>query len=356
MESVTTINNAPIGVGICSMGMSGVVFHAPFIATNPKFKLVATWERTKNVTSEKYPNVIIYSTLEELLQNDQVELVVVNTPNVTHYTYVKMALMAGKHVVVEKPFVPSVAECDELIQLAAKQNCLLSVYQNRRYDSDFLTVQKILAEGLIGDIREAEFHYDRFDNNLSYKTHKEVPQKGTGCLYDLGSHLIDQALTLFGMPEWVYADIFAMRPISKVDDYFELLMYYNDFRVRLKASYQVRELLPGYVLHGSKGSFVKYKSDTQESALQKGQLPNQADWGIEPSEVAGILHTEDGNEVIRKKFASVPGNYMDYYEGIYRAVRHHQSLPVTAEDGKNVIRIIEAAFNSNEKKCAVKIS
>ncbi len=337
------------------MGMSGIVFHAPFIATNPKFKLVATWERTKNVTKEKYPDAVVYRTLEEMLQNDKVELVIVNTPNVTHYTYVKMALRAGKHVVVEKPFVPSVAECDELIALAEKQNCILSVYQNRRFDSDFLTIQKVLREGWIGDIREAEFHYDRFDNDLSYKLHKEKLEKGTGCLYDLGSHLIDQAICLFGMPEAVFADIFAMRPVSKVDDYFELIMYYSGFRVRLKASYQVREPIPGYVLHGSKGSFVKHKADVQEGLLQKGILPTIEDWAIEPEDKAGVLHTEIDGQIIRKAIPSLVGNYMNYYQLLYDSIREQKKLPVDPQESKAVIKIIEAAFESNQNKCWVKL-
>jgi predicted dehydrogenase len=340
----------PINTALCSIGMSGIVFHAPFIEVNPNFHFYAVWERTKNVAAEKYPGVKMFRDFEEMIADEKVELVVVNTPNISHYELCKKSLLAGKHVIVEKPFVPSVEEGLELISIAEKNNLILSVYHNRRYDSDFKTIQKILNENLIGDIREAEFHYDRFDNNLSYKIHKETPAKGTGCLYDLGSHLIDQALELFGMPEKIFADIFSMRPISKVDDYFELILYYQNFRVRLKASYQVRELLPGYILHGSKGSFIKAKADVQESKLLKGEKPSNANWGIEPVELAGILHTDINGKIIREQFVSEKGNYMEYYQGISDSIKHGQPLPVSALNGLDVIKIIEAAFKSNEEK------
>ena len=337
------------------MGMSGIVFHAPFLDVNKNFKLSAVWERTKNVAKEKYPGVKTYRTLDEICKDSDIELVIVNTPNFTHYDFVKQVLNSGKHVIVEKPFVATVAQGLELIELAKEKKCILSVYQNRRYDSDFLTIQHILNGDMIGDIREAEFHYDRFDNQLSYKLHKELPVKGTGCLYDLGSHLIDQALILFGMPEFVYADIFVMRPISKVDDYFELLFYYAGFRVRLKASYQVREILPGYILHGNKGSFVKQKADVQEKNLLQSGIPDNEEWGTEPSEFAGILHTEEDGIVIRKKIESHKGNYMHYYDAIFKSIRLGLPLPVSAEEGLNVIRVIEAAYKSNEEKMAIRM-
>jgi len=214
----------PINTAICSFGMSGWVFHAPFISTHPGFNFYAVWERSKNLAQEKYPEVKVYRTLEELLADDKVELVVVNTPNTTHYDFAKQALLADKHVICEKPFTATVAEAEELIEIAAKQHKQLSVFQNRRYDSDYRTIKKVLDEKLLGDIVEAEFHFDRYKEELSPKQHKETPIPGTGCLYDLGSHLIDQALQLFGMPQAVFADIAVMRTVSKVEDYFELLL------------------------------------------------------------------------------------------------------------------------------------
>ncbi|MBK8088068.1 MAG: Gfo/Idh/MocA family oxidoreductase [Chitinophagaceae bacterium] len=340
----------PINTAICSFGMSGWVFHAPFISTHPGFRFYAVWVRSKNLAQEKYPEVKVYRTLEELVADELVELVVVNTPNTTHYDFAKQALLADKHVICEKPFTATVAEAEELIQNAAKQNKQLSVFQNRRYDSDYRTIKKVLEEKLLGDIVEAEFHFDRYKEELSPKQHKETPIPGTGCLYDLGSHLIDQALQLFGMPQAVFADIAVMRPVSKVDDYFELLLYYPVHRVRVKASYQVREALPGYIIHGSKGSFIKPKTDMQEEQLQSGMLPTEDGYGIEPESEKGLLHSEINGKIIKEYIPSLKGNYTDYYEGVYQAIRNNQPPPVTAEDGMKVIKIIEAAFQSSKER------
>lgn len=340
----------PINTAICSIGMSGLVFHAPFISTHPGFNFYGVWERTKNLAHEKYPAVKVYRTLQEMLADECIELVVVNTPNNTHYNFAKEALLAGKHVICEKPFTVTVAQAEELIKLAASEQKILSVFQNRRYDSDYKTIQSILNGKLLGNIVEAEFHFDRYKEQLSPKLHKETAGTGTGALYDLGAHLIDQALQLFGMPNAVFADIAAMRPISQVDDYFELLFYYPSFRVRIKGSYQVREALPGYIIHGSKGSFIKPKTDVQEVQLQAGLLPSDTDFGIEPETEQGLLHTELNGEIIKKYIPSLKGNYMTYYEGIYQAIRNNAPVPVTAEDGKKVIIIIEAAFKSNKEK------
>jgi predicted dehydrogenase len=339
---------SPIKTALCSFGMSGLVFHSPFLSINPGFNFYAVWERTKNEAQKKFSNVITYRSLEEMLADELVELVIVNTPNYTHYDYTKQALEAGKHVIVEKPFTATVEEAEELIALAKKQNKVLSVYQNRRYDSDYKTIKKVLDKKLLGEVVEAEFHFDRFREELSPKQHKEIPGPGTGVLYDLGAHIIDQALQLFGMPEKLFADIRIVRPVSKVDDYFEVLLYYPNLRVRLKASYSVREALPGYIIHGLKGSFIKAKTDVQEAMLQAGNMPGGKDWGTEPETEKGLLHTEIDGVEVRENIDSEQGNYDDYYSAIYEAIRNGQPLPVTAEEGKNVIRIIQTAFESSE--------
>jgi len=348
MPDIKAINTA-----LCSFGMSGWVFHAPFLEVNPGFNLYAVWERTKKLAQEKYPNVKSYNSLEALLDDKAIELVIVNTPNYTHFEFAKLALLAGKHVVVEKPFTVFSEQGKELIELAKKNGLKLSVYQNRRYDSDYKTIKKVIEEKWLGDIIEAEFHFDRYKEELSPKLHKEIPGPGTGSLYDLGSHLIDQALKLFGDPEELFADIKVMRPISKVDDYFEVLLYYPTFRVRLKSSYQVREALPGYIIHGSKGSFIKPKTDVQEALLQSGVIPGREDWGAEPESERGLLHTEKNGKVIREYIPSFKGNYGEYYNGIYEAIRNNKPVPVSPEDGLKVVRIIEKAYESNEKKKVV---
>jgi len=345
----------PLNTALCSFGMSGLVFHSPFLSINPHFNFYAVWERTRNLAEEKYPDVKIYRTLEDMLSDDLIELVIVNTPNYTHYEYAKKSLEAGKNVIVEKPFTIDVAQANELIALAKKQNKLLSVYQNRRYDSDYKTIKKVIADDLLGELVEVEIHFDRFREELSPKLHKEIPGPGAGVLYDLGSHLIDQALQLFGKPEKIFADIRIIRPLSKVDDYFELLLYYPKLRVRLKASYIVREALPGYILHGLKGSFIKPKTDIQETLLKEGVIPGKKDWGTEPETEKGLLHTEiKGKEVI-EFIISERGNYNDYYDAIYEAIRNNQPLPVTAEEGAEVVKVIIAAFKSSELQKVVEL-
>jgi predicted dehydrogenase len=345
----------PINTALCSFGMSGWVFHAPFLRVNPGFNFYGVWERTKNLAQEKYPGVKTFRTLEELLADNEIELVIVNTPSVTHYDYAKQVILAGKHCIVEKPFTATVTQAEELIALAKKQNVKLSVYHNRRYDSDFRTVKKILDEGWLGEIVEAEIHYDRFVPELSYKVHKETPTSAVGALYDLGSHLIDQALQLFGMPVAVFADIAMNRPNSKVDDYFDLKLFYPSFRVILKSSYYVREAMPGYQIHGKKGSFIKHKTDVQETDLQAGKIPGGYDWGIEPPSQQGLLHIERDGKVIREMITSLQGNYGDYYDGMYNAICNDAAVPVAGEDGMRVIKIIEAAIKSNKGKKVIEL-
>ena len=267
----------PINTAICSFGMSGWVFHAPFLSVDPHFNFYGVWERTKNLAQEKYPSVKTFRTLEEMLADKNVELVIVNTPSVTHFEFAMETILAGKHLIVEKPFTATVLQAEELIAAAKKKNVKLSVYHNRRYDSDYRTIKKVLDEGLLGRIIEAEIHYDRYVPELSYKVHKETPTPGVGAVYDLGSHLIDQALQLFGMPVAVFGDVSINRPGSKVDDYFDLKLFYPTHRVILKSSYYVREPLPGYIFHGTLGSFIKHKTDVQETDLQAHKKPGGAD-------------------------------------------------------------------------------
>jgi predicted dehydrogenase len=345
----------PVNTALCSFGMSGWVFHAPFIAINPGFNLYGVWERTKNLAREKYPGIKTFRTLEELLADNAIELVVVNTPSVTHYDLAKLVIQAGKHLIVEKPFTATVEQAEDLIALTRKKKLLLSVYQNRRYDSDYRTVKNVLDEGWLGRVIDAEIHYDRYVPALSYKLHKETPTPAVGCLYDLGSHLIDQALQLFGMPLALFADITINRPGSKVDDYFDLKLFYPTHRATLKSSYYVREPMPAYQIHGTLGSFIKHKTDVQETELQANKRPGGTDWGIEPDSQKGLLHTERDGKVIKEFVPSLRGNYGDYYDEIFNALRKNTEIPVPGEDGLKVIKVIEAAFKSNKEKKVVEL-
>jgi predicted dehydrogenase len=338
-----------IKTALLSYGMSGKVFHAPFLNFHPGFELLGSWERSKKLIHQDYPSVKSYATIEELLQDD-VDLVVVNTPVDTHYEYAKKVLLAGKHALVEKAFTTTVAQAQELAALAKEKGLKLSVFQNRRWDSDFKTVQKVISDNVLGEIVEAEFHFDRYNPILSPKQHKETANSGAGILKDLGPHLIDQALCLFGLPQSVFADIRITREHSLVDDYIDILLYYSHFRVRLKAGFFVREAIPSFVVHGKKGSFLKARGDVQEDELKLGMKPNLDTWGTESSDKKGLLHTEINGEIVKEYIPTLQGNYYDFFDGVYNSITQDAMEPVTAQDGVHVMQIIEAAIQSSAQK------
>ncbi|MEO6454909.1 MAG: Gfo/Idh/MocA family oxidoreductase [Ginsengibacter sp.] len=344
-----------INTAICSFGLSGKVFHSPFISRHPGFNLYAVWERSNQIAKEIYPDVISYSSFEDMLADKAIDLIIVNTPNYTHYEFAKQALHAQKHVVVEKPFTVNVNEAEELVALAKKQRRILSPFQNRRYDSDFKTVKKIVDEGILGEIVEAEFHYDRYNLILSHKEHKETPRAGAGILHDLGPHLIDQALHLFGMPESVFGCLRTLRPSSRVNDYLDILLFYPAKTVRLKSGYIIKEAVPSFVLHGFNGSFLKPRADVQEDILQAGAMPGSPDWGTAPEGAKGILNVNHNGETVREFVPSLQGNYMEYYDGIYEAIVNNGPPPISAEDGLKVMKIIEAAQESDKHKMIIEI-
>ena len=344
-----------IKTALLSYGMSGKVFHAPFLELHPGFELLGSWERSKKLIQEDYPEVKSFPSLESILENKSIDLVIVNTPIDTHFEYAKKVLLAGKHAIVEKAFTSNVAEAMELAALAKEKGLKLSVFQNRRWDSELKTVKKILDSKLLGEIVEAEFHFDRYNPVLSPKVHKETVNSGSGIMKDLGPHIIDQAMYLFGLPNAVFADIRIIRENSVVDDYMDVLLYYSDLRVRLKAGFFVREPNPSYVLHGKKGSFLKSRGDVQEDELKLGKKPNLTTWGTEKEGQEGLLHTEIEGRIIREKVPTIQGNYYDFFEGVYQAIANDKLEPVTAQNGVNVMRIIEAAFQSSEQKTAVNL-
>ncbi|MEI9808486.1 MAG: Gfo/Idh/MocA family oxidoreductase [Bacteroidota bacterium] len=343
-----------IKTGICSYGMSGKLFHAPFLEAHPGFELTAIVERNNNDSRERYPASTLYRSVEELIADKDIQLIIVNTPTHLHYEQVKMALLAGKHVVVEKPFTIKVKEAEELTELAKQQKVQLSIYQNRRYDGDFRAVKKVVEEKLLGELRE-EIRYDRYRPAYGGKPHKEGELPGAGIIYDLSPHLVDQALQLFGWPKALFADVWKMRDDVVPPDYFEMLFYYDKLRVRLKATCICRETIPGYALHGMKGSFLQQRSDMQEQQLLAGEIPSLESWCAGPSEPDGLLHTEIKGEVIRKQMTSSPGNYMGYYDDLYKSLTGKAPNPVPAEDGIKTIRIIEAALKSAKEGKVIEI-
>jgi predicted dehydrogenase len=288
-----------------------------------------------------------------MLDDDELELVVITTPNDSHFDYAWRTLEAGKHVVVEKPFTITSADALKLIKKAEVENRVLSVYQNRRYVSDFLTIRQLLKENKLGDVVEFEAHYDRYRPEQRPNSWREENEPGSGILYDLGAHLIDQAFCLFGLPQFVTADIRIQRPHARTTDYFELWLDYGFTKVILKASMLVREPGPRYSIQGRIGSFIKYGEDPQEALLRIGVLPTAAGWGLEAEDIYGLLHTEINGKIIKEKYPSLAGNYGGFYNDLYHTIRDGEPLKVRPEHGFNVIRLIELAKESNEKKCRV---
>ena len=344
-----------IQVGLASFGMSGKVFHAPILAHHQGFELKAVMERSKNEVQKIYPDVGTVRTFDELLDDDNIELIVVNTPDMTHFEYARKALVAKKHVVVEKPFTRTIAQGETLINLADKHKKVLSVFQNRRWDGDFLTVRKIIERDCLGRIVEFESNYMRYRNFIQPNTWKESAVQGIGITYNLGSHMIDQAVALFGMPEAIWADIDAMRTGSEIDDYYHIRLIYPDVKVTLKSSLLVREESARYTVHGTNGSFLKYGLDPQEEMLKQGGNPSMPDWGKEPECQWGILNTEMNGIHIRGKVETVPGNYAAYYDNIYDVIRKRAELEVTPEQALSVIHLIEATMESSRSGQSVEL-
>lgn len=342
-----------VKVGLCAFGMSGKVFHAPFLKQHPGFFLSAIVERSKEESKEKYSDAVIYRSVEEMLQNAEIDLVVVNTPVQTHFEYAKLALEAGKNVIVEKPFTVNATEAEDLAKLAAEKNLFISVYQNRRFDRDYIQVQKILNEKVLGNIKEVEIRFDRFRTEASAKLHKEDPNlSGSGSVHDLGAHLIDQAVQLFGQPKKVFADVFSMKGNDFANDYFEILFYYeNELRVRLKSSVFTKEDHYAYKIFGDKGCFLQQRSDDQENQLVAGAVPEYGkEWTAPLGSADGILNIFNENlETERVLTSSEAGNYMNYYQNIYEHIVFGYYLPSPAEEVVVNMKIIDAAMESSEQ-------
>jgi len=344
-----------INTALASYGMSGEIFHAPLISTHKGFNLYKILERTKNRSHERYPTVNIVKSYKEILDDDKVDLIVVNTPDKDHYEMALQAIQSGKHVIVEKPFTLRVNEADHLIAESEKTGKILSVFHNRRWDGGFLTIQKIINEKMLGRLVEYESHFDRYRNYLKQESWKEQVSSGSGTIYNLGSHLIDEALVLFGLPESVFADIRILRSGAEVDDAFILLMKYPGIMVTLKSSYLVREPGPKYSLHGTHGSFLKWGTDPQEDDLKSGKIPGGSDWGREAEETWGTLNTDMNGTHYSGKYETLPGNYLGYYDDIYDCIINHKKPAVTAQQGRDVIRVIEAAKKSSATGKTIKI-
>ena len=348
-----------IRTGVIGYGLSGRVFHAPFIDVVEGYTLskisTANAERSA-AAKERYPNTEVVADAESIINDPNIDLVIVTSPNTDHFKWAKEALLAGKHAVVEKPFTVDVAEADELLEIAKKAGKILTVYHNRRFTSDTKTVKKLLDSGLLGEIVDYETHFDRYRTDPRPNgAWREQPLPGSGIFYDLGSHLIDQALWFFGMPEAVTAEIKSQRPWAEADDHFDVRLHYPTFTATLKSGMICR--IPGatYMLHGTNGSFVKYGLDVQEATIDGGAIPVGKDWGKEPEEIWGSINAEYKGVKFNGKVESEPGDYKEYFINLRDAINGKAEIAVKAEEARNVMKIIELAFQSSKERRTIEV-
>lgn len=346
--------NKIIRTGIIGFGMAGKVFHAPFISTLSGFRLSKISTSRAIAAKEAqtlYPDSHIVSDAQSILDDPAIDLVIICTPNAEHLPLAQTALRGGKHVIVEKPFTVTSTEADTLVSLARDQQRVLTVHHNRRWVADYKTVKKVIASRLLGNLATYEARYDRFRPALRPQAWREDNVPGAGILYDLGAHLIDQALQLFGLPQEITADVRIQRPGGNVDDYFDLVLHYPGLRASLHAGMLVKKPGPFFTLHGDRGSFIKSGMDVQEEALKAGSIPaGTPDWGVEPEHQWGQLFTEYEGLQIDGAIQSERGSFQDFFINVQQAIWGEAALIVTPEQARDTIRIIELALQSSREK------
>jgi scyllo-inositol 2-dehydrogenase (NADP+) len=340
-----------IEVGLIGFGLAGRAFHAPVIRAVPGLRLAAILQRSGNEAAEKYPDVRIARSLDELLAMKGICLVVIATPNDTHYPFARQCLEAGRDVVVDKPFTTTLEEANELVQLAKQLGRLLTVYQNRRYDGDFQAILKLVMDGTLGHIVRFETTYDRFRPHLKPGAWRETRRPGSGILFDIAPHLIDHALMLFGLPEAVTADVRIERESAVADDAFDITLHYpKSQRAVLRSSILAAAPRPRFVLLGTQGSFVKQTFDPQEMNLRRGYVPSDSAWGSEPEENWGVLTVPAGDAFIERRIPSATCDYRDYYTNVRDAILGKAKLAVEPEWSLDVMRLILLARESSEQR------
>lgn len=332
----------PIKTAVIGYGLSAKTFHLPFIRALAEFELSAISTSQTEQVSQDWPEIDHYLSASELIENSDAELVIITAPNDVHFDLAKLALENHKHVILEKPFVTEVAEGEALIALAKQQQLQLSVYQNRRWDGDFITLQKMINDGRFGEIKHFESHFDRFRPEVRQRW-REQASVGGGILFDLGPHLIDQTLQLFGLPEAVTAQCETMREGSNNVDYFNLILHYPKHLACLHADLYSAGPNRRYIVKGSAGSYEKSYLDPQEPQLAAGLDPTHPDWGAEPAEHYGYLYQNEQAQAI----PSERGCYQQYFQQMAQAIRHNAPLPVSAEEALWSIKLIKLAMESS---------
>jgi len=346
----------PIVTALCSFGMSGQVFHGPSLKVLPQYKIHKILERNHRISEKHYPQATIVNDFDKILHDPVVELVIVNTPDYLHFEMAKMAMEAGKHVVVEKPFAKTSEEAVKLIEIAKHNDVLMTVYQNRRLDGGFQTVRKVLENNFLGRVVEYECHYDRYRNFIQEGSWKEDGDERTGVLFNLGPHIVDQALVLFGKPKTVTANLSVLRTGGRTTDQFHIRLQYEGFVATLRCSYLVREMGLQFIIHGTEGSFVKMATDPQEEMLKLHRLPDEPDWGKEPPSDWGKLNTSLNGAHFEGNIETIPGNYANFYKDLYESIRNGAELMVKPEEALMTIRILEACLVSNREQRTIKFS
>src|SRR5262245_26294035 len=334
-----------INAGILGFGLAGRFFHTPLLRAGG-IHVAAVVSRQHDVVASVLPDARVLATDEDLFASPAIDLIVVAAPNHLHVEQARAALLAGKHVVVDKPLSLHAAQANELIALAATRRRMLAVFQNRRWDSDFLTILKLSDSGRIGTLNAFHAHWDRYRPTVADRW-REHDVEGSGVLYDLGAHLIDQALCLFGLPDWVQADVFAQRASAVVSDGFELLLAKREARITLGVSTLVADGGPRYRVHGARGSFVKSGLDVQEPQLRSGMAATDPSFGIEPESQWGAF--TEGASGRHEVIASERGRWTEFYTQVRACIEQGLPPPVTGHDGREVIRVIEAALESGQR-------
>ncbi len=341
-----------IRTALSSFGMSGAVFHAPFLLAHPGFDIVKVLERSKNLSSEQLPKSTIVRSYDAILKDKTIDLVVINTPNYMHFDMARMALQHGKHVLIEKPITPTAKEAIQLTQLGQKNGLVVATYHNRRFDSGYKTLQAIIKNQELGAISSFESRFDRYRPTIGPKKWKEAPHPGAGILYDLGAHLIDEALSLFGTPDKIKATLEIQRKEGTVIDFFKLILIYPNMQATLSAGMLEKDPTPRYFIKGDKANFKKFGNDVQEAQLIEKASPLKDNWGEEHPKDWGLLF----NDKAERKVRSQAGNYMDYFNNLFNAIVLKEPLVITTTDAINVIKVIESAIESNKLKTTISVT
>jgi len=346
-----------IDVGLIGFGLAGRAFHAQVIRAVPGLQLAAILQRTGNEAAEQYPDVRVVRTLDELLSTKEIRLVVIATPNDSHFPLAQQCLAAGRDVLVDKPFTTTLEEAVTLVEFAKKQGRILTVYQNRRYDGDFRAIAQLVASGALGHIVRFESNYDRFRPQLKPNAWRERAGPGTGIFFDIAPHLIDHALLLFGLPEALTVDIRIEREGAVADDAFDLAFHYpHGLRVDLRSSILAAATRPRFTLHGTKGAFVKQTVDPQENNLRRGYIPADSAWGAEPEENWGLLTLSENGALTQRRVPSANCDYRDFYANLRDAILGKAELAVSTDWALNVMRLLELARQSSNERRTVPVS